>query len=151
MVSNTTCFRLPFHRTQPASAADSGSHFRHPFSSRSLPSLLLRVNQRAWQVASPSLAFAHLASLNPYALPSARPIESPCLNPFLAPDQRGRNEIPRRRNSSWIVLRTKVFTCPMPVRSAMVVLATRSIASRQNPSLAVRRRQFNYPHGTSSY
>jgi hypothetical protein len=30
-----------------ASMADCGSCFRHPFSSRSLPSLLLQVNQRA--------------------------------------------------------------------------------------------------------
>ena len=121
-----------------------GPHRDHPLRLRNLG----EAAPTPGLVASPSLAFPSLSPTHLYALPSARPIDSPCLDPFLGPDQRGRNEIPRRRNS-WIVLHAKVFTCPMPVCSAMVVLATRSIASRQNLSLAVRRRQFNYPHGTS--
>src|SRR5277367_4197763 len=41
--------------------------------------------------------------------PSARPIDSGCAGPFLAPGQRGRNGLPRRCRF-WVVTHTLIIT-----------------------------------------
>jgi hypothetical protein len=60
---------------------------------------------------SPLLIVAQLPSLTPHVLPSARLIESPSLDPFLAPGERGRNRLLRRCCSGGAP-HTKVFHLP---------------------------------------